>query len=727
MKGNHADSTRRFSGSLASIGAVTLFIVSLVALSGAIVYVSLENQLSQRLSNDVGELRVLSQRLSSYASDATAGEETAFVFLQELSGEFDETLEGLLGSDTSVSPYIQPHDISALSQLNTIKASWSEFKIEVDTILSSQEAVINMHEMAATLNDMIPDLQVEYDKVQSLLQGNGASMDKVVLAQRQSWLAERILTNVSNMLSGGENAIIAADYFKKDTQEFGRILEGMLYGNQTIGISQVVDEQALGLLAEISDLFSFVEGNVGDILVYSPELFQVRAASDAIALGAQQLLQQTSLLQETLKEATQSRYINETVIVLLGCTTVLALLLMMFRFNRGSRERLSQSNDQNEANRQAILYLLQDVEDLAEGDLTVSANVTDDLIGAIAESLNRVVEQFRSVLATINQTTSNVSGSAQNTQGMVMELAQATENLTHEISITAQSVNDMSDSLSIVSEGADKSTDVAKESVSLANQGALSVRQALTSINAVKDQVHKASERIEQLSGSSRTIGSTLKQINDIVEQANILSINAAIQASMAGDAGRGFAMVADEVKRLAERVAVVIRQVESQVSDIQTTTNETVMAMEEAHSHVIHGSQITERAEANLTEVEQASNNLAGLIESISASINSQRESALHISRRMMSMREVSGQAASGTLVTVSSVGSLAEMVTEMRDSVSGFHLPEEHSEPSMEWTEGAAAEANTPSTPEVDLHSEVNDDELVATSEADPTIPKW
>ena len=710
MKGINADSAQGRPGHRATAGAISLFIVSLVVMLAALVYINQENSLSQQLISGSGELRVLSQRIATNSSAAADGKEEAFTLLREARNEFDDTFSSLSDSDVTISPYMQPGDISALSQLKSIEASWTELRAEADNILAAEETVLNLHDMAATLSDTIPQLQVEYDEVIDILLKNGTPTDQIALAQRQSWLAERIVANVSRILLGGEDAILAVDTFGRDTKLFGRVLEGMLYGNQAMGINQTTDDEALDRLAEIADLFSFVEGSVDEILAISPELFQVRAASSMIFTDAQQLLQQTAILQDTFEATARSRFVNQTFVMVIGVLTFIALVLVAMSINRSTQRRLAEIRAKNEASEKAIMRLLDEMKDLADGDLTVSATVTEDFTGAIADSVNFSIEQLRALVKTINQSAVEVDNSAQKTQSTAIEMAQAAENQAREISITTQSVDAMSESMSLVSRHAAQSAEVASRSADIATSGVQVIRNTINDMDIIRDQIEDTSRRIKRLGESSREISDIISLINDIADQTNILSLNAAIQASMAGEAGRGFAAVADEVQRLTERVSGATRQVETLVTAIQNDTDEAVASMEQTTSQVVNGAQLAEDAGIALAEIEQVSGNLAKLVRDISATARNQTESAAQISQRMLTIRDITSQTASGTTATANSVGTLAEMAVEMRQSISGFRLPDSGPDLSTEAFIGQSI--GTEISPEID------DDEFSATA---------
>ncbi len=550
---------------------------------------------------------------------------------------------------------------------------------------SAQDTVLSLHDVALTLSETIPQLQIEYDEVVEILLESNAPSDQIAMAQRQPWLAERIIRSVAKVLEGGEDSIMAADSFGRDAKLFGRVLDGMLEGNIAMRISQVTDDEAIDRLMEISDLFEFVDGSVDEILETSPELFQVRAASDTIFTDSQQLLQQTSVLADTLSASTVEQKTLELVIMISGGLSLLFVLLTAMSIILDTRRRLEETKTeseateaQNAANQKAILRLLDEMADLADGDLTVKASVTEDFTGAIADSINFSIEQLRALVNTINQTAVKVDAAAQETQATARLLAEASDHQAQEIGATTQSVNEMTKSIDKVSSEASDSADVADRSVQIAANGGLVVRNTIDGMTTIREQIQDTSKRLKRLGESSQEIGDIISLINEIADQTNILSLNAAIQASMAGEAGRGFAVVADEVQRLAERVSAATKQVEALVSTIQTDTNEAVISMEQTTSEVVHGARLAQDAGVALEEIEQVSNSLSGLIRNISETAKVQSQSASQISSRMVAIRDISIQTSSGTKATAQSIGDLAGMAMEMRQSVTGFKLPE-------------------------------------------------
>ncbi len=342
-----------------------------------------------------------------------------------------------------------------------------------------------------------------------------------------------------------------------------------------------------------------------------------------------------------------------------------------------TRRRLQETAEKNERNQTAILRLLDEIADLADGDLTVTATVTEDFTGAIADSINFSIDQMRDLVRAINQTAVQVSAAAQETQATAMHLAEASEHQAQEIAGASAAINEMAVSIDQVSANAAESTAVAERSVAIANKGNEVVHNTITGMDSIREQIQDTAKRIKRLGESSQEIGDIVSLINDIADQTNILALNAAIQASMAGDAGRGFAVVADEVQRLAERSSAATKQIETLVKAIQTDTNEAVISMEQTTSEVVRGARLAQDAGVSLEEIEKVSKTLAALIQNISNAARQQASSAGHISSTMNVIQEITSQTSTGTTATARSIGNLAKLANEMRNSVSGFKLP--------------------------------------------------
>ncbi|MCC7464049.1 MAG: methyl-accepting chemotaxis protein [Gammaproteobacteria bacterium] len=367
------------------------------------------------------------------------------------------------------------------------------------------------------------------------------------------------------------------------------------------------------------------------------------------------------------------------VIAALALLPLLYLIVQLGRMRAAADREQQQAEAQrqeNDRNQQAILRLLDEMANLADGDLTVQATVTEDITGAIADSVNFAVEALRKLVTTINGSAIQLDSAARQTQALATHLAKASAAQSKQIASASESIAAMAGSTEEVSGNAERAADVARHSVDVAHKGGDAVRRTIDGMNTIRETIQETSKRIKRLGESSQEIGNIVELISDIAEQTNILALNASIQASMAGEAGRGFAVVADEVQRLAERAANATKQIEVLVRTIQSDTNEAVVSMERSTTDVVGGALLAENAGAALQEIEQVSNQIASLVQNISGSAHSQSAGAQNIARNMQVLREISAQSADSTAATSQAIIKLADLSAALRRSVSGFRL---------------------------------------------------
>jgi len=364
-----------------------------------------------------------------------------------------------------------------------------------------------------------------------------------------------------------------------------------------------------------------------------------------------------------------------------GALLMLVVLWLGVQRLRRSTERQRQAVEmqrrESERDQQAILRLLDELSSLADGDLTVQATVTEDITGAIADSINYAVDALRGLVTTINGSAIQLDSAARQTQALSQHLAKASGTQSKQIASATETAGTVASATEEVSGNAERAADVARHSVDVAHKGGDAVRRTIDGMNAIRETIQETSKRIKRLGESSQEIGNIVELINDIAEQTNILALNASIQASMAGEAGRGFAVVADEVQRLAERAANATKQIEVLVRTIQTDTNEAVVSMERSTTDVVGGALLAENAGAALEEIEQVSNQIASLVQNISASSRQQSSAVQHIARNMQVLKEISAQTADQTSATSVSIAKLAELSAGLRKSAAGFRLP--------------------------------------------------
>lgn len=378
--------------------------------------------------------------------------------------------------------------------------------------------------------------------------------------------------------------------------------------------------------------------------------------------------------------------IDSRIAYVLGVVAVVLLIFLARLQNREIRLRLGineqqkqETEDQNRRNQEAILRLLDELGDLAEGDLTVQASVTEDITGAIADSVNYAIEALRDLVSVITKTSEQLAAAAQETRSVADRLARASEVQARQIESSSRTVQQMAQAMDEVADKMAASAEVAEKSVGIAHEGGERVRRTIQGMDAIREHIQETSKRIKRLGESSQEIGDIVALINDIADQTNILALNAAIQASAAGDAGRGFAVVADEVQRLAERSGNATKRIEALVKTIQADTNEAVISMEKSTTEVVNGAGLAEKAGEALDEIETVSARLAELINDVSKAASQVTEMASRVSSAMTSINEITAQTSESSVATASSIGKLNQLAQELQQSVAGFRLPEE------------------------------------------------
>ena len=621
---------------------------------------------------DVGEQLVLSQRIAKYALSSTTGDIEAFSRLETSKNKFSSMLDAQMadyGDGTGVSETAE--NLALINMDNR----WSGFRYSIDEVLEGQFLIMAMAEATSLMSEVMPQLMEHTNGIVDELMKDGASAEQVRLATEQAVLGQRIVNSLNAVMTG-EGTESAAVAFSEDTKEFGRVLDGFMRG--TGGIKQLKGKALQSRIQEVALLFSRVSDNVGSIVENAEELVGIQAAADEITAQSEALFDAVDNLKSVLLAAPDGRVVSTELAYFMGVVALFILFWMAYETLVSQRRRSQIVEEENARNQEAIMRLLNEIGDLAAGDLTVETTVTEDFTGAIADSINVTVESLRGLVKTINGTSRQLSSSVQETEQIASQLFDASKQQSHEISVAGTSISNMSESMDGVSTEADESSKVAMRSVEIARNGGEAVKRTMDGMDNIREHIQETSKRIKRLGESSQEIGDIVELINDIAEQTNILALNASIQAAMAGEAGRGFAVVADEVQRLAERSANATKQIEALVKTIQADTHEAVISMEKSTSGVVNGAQIAEDAGRALEEIESVSDQLAGMIQNISSSAREQANSATQLATSMNSIQEMTTQASTGTEQTSRSIGNLSRLAQDLDTSVAGFKLPQ-------------------------------------------------
>ncbi|MEZ2903148.1 methyl-accepting chemotaxis protein [Acinetobacter terrestris] len=620
---------------------------------------------NNELTRSLGDLRLLSQTISRQATEATAsGTKESIEKLIESQKGFAENLETV--KDTH----------AHTAALDEVEKQWKTVSDGIDLISSQQKIINQLYDTNIAISETIPGIQAEYNLMVDQMARQDMPSNQVVIAKNQVFIAERILRSISSVLTGSDNSRESADDFSADTETFGSYLEAQLNGSSELGVERLSDpalrESLEGIKAEYDDVLKSASAT---ILKNSTQIVKVRQASSSIFAQSDELLASLNKLSSGSGLATA---IPALLLILLLTGFLVCVFKLLGLRGLSDKQRVTSLQEEYDRNQNAILRLLDEIADLADGDLRSYATVSEDFTGAIADSINFAIDQLRDLVSRITETSQEVAQYTANTQGITNQLAEASEHQAQEIAGASAAINEMAVSIDQVSSNAEESAVVAERSVQIAANGADVVHRSIEGMDMIREQIQETSKRIKRLGESSQEIGNIVALINDIADQTNILALNAAIQASMAGEAGRGFAVVADEVQRLAERSASATKQIEGLVKTIQTDTNEAVISMEQTTSEVVRGANLSKDAGVALDEIQNVSTNLAKLIANISDAAKLQSASAGHIATTMNVVQEITSQTTTATFDTARSVSELANMAESLRESVTDFKLPD-------------------------------------------------
>lgn len=620
---------------------------------------------NNEFTRSLGDLRLLSQTISRQATEATAsGTPEAIKKLTESQKSFAENLETV-------------KDIHASTDaLREVDAQWKKVSENIDLIASQQKIINQLYDTNIAISESIPGIQAEYNLMVDQMARQNVPANQVVIAKNQVFIAERILRSIGSVLTGSDNSRESADDFSSDTETFASYLNAQLNGSADLGVERINDPEMRDSLTSIqSEYDDVLKSAAATVLKNSSQIVKVRQASSSI-------FEQSDALLSNLNKLSGGTGLAIAIPALGLILALIAFLFCVFKLlvlrGESDKKRVSRLQDEYDRNQNAILRLLDEIADLADGDLRSYATVSEDFTGAIADSINFAIDQLRDLVSRITETSQEVAQYTASTQGITNQLAEASEHQAQEIAGASAAINEMAMSIDQVSSNAEESAVVAERSVKIAANGANVVNRSIEGMDIIREQIQETSKRIKRLGESSQEIGNIVALINDIADQTNILALNAAIQASMAGEAGRGFAVVADEVQRLAERSASATKQIETLVKTIQTDTNEAVISMEQTTSEVVRGANLSKDAGVALDEIQNVSGNLAKLIANISDTAKLQSASAGHIATTMNVVQEITSQTTTATFDTARSVSELANMAEALRESVTDFKLPD-------------------------------------------------
>jgi len=649
-----------------------------VALAVSMVYADNRATSQQALhSSAATEMQMLSQRLARGSALAAQGQAAAFAAIRDSRNRFKANLDALTGNGAFKGVSLDPtRDPAAAGTLNTIKGRFERIDAAAKRLTDNETSLTSLARGLAAINSGNSGLLELAQQAAQQIGQAGGSLREVDYANQLAVLSQRIAKNANTLASANEIDPEVAFLFGKDDVAFRDVVNGLAKGSDALRLAPARSDDARATLAELAKRFTDYESGVNAILSNMANLVVAKQAARSINNEAEPLLDDTTRLAAQYENGAQTHALALGLAIAFGVIALGCLALIAKVFLDDARLRAQDSEHENKRNQEAILRLLNEMGNLADGDLTVQASVTEDVTGAIADSINFTIEELRTLVRVINSATDQVTKATQETQAISNRLYEASQRQNREIQQASASVLTMAESINEVASNAAQSAKVAQTQLAAAEKGGSALQNQISGMNDIRSQIQETSKRIKRLGESSLEIGEIVELIADITEQTNVLALNAAIQAASAGEAGRGFTVVAEEVQRLAERSGEATKQIEAIVKTIQADTQDAVAAMEKSTVGVVEGAKLSDAAGQALLEIQRVSRELAELIGRISAQTQRQSASVTDVTRGMQGILRISEETTEGTKQTNVSIGQLTKLAAELRSSVAGFKV---------------------------------------------------
>jgi len=629
------------------------------------------------------QLAVLSQRIANESQQALQGNAGSFARLRDSRERFGLLLNALISGGEVGGLNVPAASGSDAASAQNVKALWDKANKNAGLVISQEKNLVNLGQAVKTINADNPALLDLAEQVAALKLQTQSSSREISLAGQLVMLTQRMAKNANTLLASDVVDPEVTFLLGKDSNTFRDVLAGLTKGSDTLRIPAARDAETLEKLRELDAAYNKFRQSINTILGSLQPLVNAKRAGSQVVGESAALLGAVSDLESRYQGSggDQTLYLGAialSILLALGCLGMIGkTYLTENRRRRDDSERLREDAERvNKSNQEAILRLMNEMGSLADGDLTVQATVTEDITGAIADSVNYTIEELKGLVGRINSAAAQVTTATESAQQTSVKLLQAAEKQSREIQEASASVLKMARAINEVSASASKSVSVARQSLGAAQKGQEAVQNSIAGMNDIREQIQDTAKRIKRLGESSQQIGEIVELISDITEQTNVLALNAAIQAASAGEAGRGFTVVAEEVQRLAERSGEATKQIGAIVKTIQTDTQDAVAAMEKSTQGVVDGARLSDNAGQALGEIGEVSRRLAQLIEEISVTAQAQAQAAGVVATSMQDILNITRQTTEGTKQTAVSIGQLAKLAQELKGSVANFKL---------------------------------------------------
>ncbi|MCA3252778.1 MAG: methyl-accepting chemotaxis protein [Rubrivivax sp.] len=665
---------------------VTAFGIGLAALLLGVILEALGDDRSADQLAAAAQATAHSQRLAKSVAQAVQGQAAAFTEVRESAEVLAQNVRTLRSGEGGAAAL--PGALQ--EQLEPLLPLIERAERSAGVVLAQQQGLTQAGQALRAINRRSAAMAETAEALAALKLQAGAPAAELAASGQLLMLAQRIGKSAGEIVVGDAAGGDAAARLGKDLDALRDTAQGLLNGSAELRLTAQRDGPARERLQQLLGQHEQLRGEAAPILGNLQGLAAARQAQAAVVGDAELLRRGLEALQQELAGGSGFGGLN-AVLGVLGLALMVVAgvgLLRLFVSDQTARsqvleaQRLEAERQEqeakrvNDANQAAILRLMNELQTVAEGDLTQQATVTEDITGAIADSVNYTVEELRSLVSQVQTTVARVTDTTQQVEQTSTELLAASTEQLREIRDTGESVLQMAGRINDVSAQAQQSAQVARQSLRASESGLLAVQNSIGGMNSIRDQIQETSKRIKRLGESSQEIGEITELIGDITEQTNVLALNAAIQAASAGEAGRGFSVVAEEVQRLAERSGDATRQIAAIVRTIQTDTQDAVAAMERSTQGVVEGARLSDAAGAALADIDRVTRELAELIERIAEQASREATSANVVADNIQHIFAVTEQTSAGTRSTAQMVRELSRSAEDLKASVARFKV---------------------------------------------------
>lgn len=623
-------------------------------------------------------LQAHNQRLPVVLQQVFAGRENAFKQLGDIRDAIDRSLTVLAQGGHIRQHHITPvHASLQPDYLDTIVHNWQIEAEKIQLVLNSHHAFVNLGRAVSIINTTGTQINDNLEQLIAYMAEIGSSPDQLGVVSTMGTLSQNVFRSINVVLASKLPVTEIQNQLAHDRKQFSAIVSALNEGHDVLKLSAIEDSVAQAKLEQIKSMFAAIDEHILTIQNEIAAVMPAKAAANQLIQNNETMYNSIAVLDDALQvhDGDTTDLMHTVTYVLLTCTLICAGWFLYAQYRRRRQQPQSTGNGLDQT-QQAMLRLLDDMKKMAEGDLTVRTEVTEDITGAIADAVNFTIEELHTLVEQVNRASVNVAAASYQAQQVSATLLDAARRQSQKIEQTTLAMVGMAEAIGKVSDNAEASTHVAQQSLTTAEKGSIAVRQAIAGMDDIRTHIQDTAKRIKRLGESAQEINEIVALVSDITEQTNVLALNAALQASSAGEAGRGFNMIAQEVQRLAERSAAAGKQIGRLIKMIQDDTYDAIAAMERSTFGVAQGTQRSHAAGKALEEIETVSTQLAEHVAQIYETTHTQTEAVNTVIENMEDILQITRQTTGGSQETTTAIRQITGYAAQLKSSVSNFKV---------------------------------------------------